>query len=163
MCTVAINVLEPGAFNSESQYFIPLFNRSSWLCVQHPTGNEASNGGCNSGPIAHDFQDNSNIYFIFITMRIGSFSKCEIRFGFHIGCQVRTWAVFPYLFSLTWEPSIRFSLWLSYLVLTGRFSADGWEPPNTGLNHWFQFLDYFRIRELSVWMKPYKTLFINTQ
>ncbi len=24
MCTVAINVLEPGAFNAESQYFIPL-------------------------------------------------------------------------------------------------------------------------------------------
>jgi len=153
MCTVAINVLEPGAFNSESQYFIPLLNRISWLCVQHPTGDEASNGGCNSDPIGHDFQDNSIIYIFFITMRIGPFSKCEIRFGFQIGCQVRTWAVFP----------IRFARWLSYLVLTGRFSADGWEPPNTGFNHWFQFLDYFRIRDLSVWMKPHKTLFINTQ
>jgi len=29
MCTVAINVVEPGAFNAESQYFIPLFNRIS--------------------------------------------------------------------------------------------------------------------------------------
>ncbi len=29
MCTVAINVLEPGAFNVESQYFIPLFNTFS--------------------------------------------------------------------------------------------------------------------------------------
>ncbi len=29
MCTVAINVLEPRAFNSESQYFIPLFNKIS--------------------------------------------------------------------------------------------------------------------------------------
>jgi hypothetical protein len=27
MCTVIINVLEPGAFNAESQYFIPLFNK----------------------------------------------------------------------------------------------------------------------------------------
>jgi hypothetical protein len=26
---VAINVLEPGAFNPESQYFIPLFNKIS--------------------------------------------------------------------------------------------------------------------------------------
>jgi len=32
MCTVTINVLEPGAFNPESQYFIPLFNKISWLC-----------------------------------------------------------------------------------------------------------------------------------
>ncbi len=29
MCTVPINVLEPGAFNPESQYFIPLFNKTS--------------------------------------------------------------------------------------------------------------------------------------
>jgi len=29
MCTVSINVLEPHAFNSESQYFIPLFNKIS--------------------------------------------------------------------------------------------------------------------------------------
>jgi hypothetical protein len=29
MCTVAINVLEPGAFNLESQYFIPLFTKIS--------------------------------------------------------------------------------------------------------------------------------------
>jgi hypothetical protein len=29
MCIVAINVLEPDAFNAESQYFIPLFNRTS--------------------------------------------------------------------------------------------------------------------------------------
>jgi hypothetical protein len=29
MCTVAIDVLEPRAFNSESQYFIPLFNEIS--------------------------------------------------------------------------------------------------------------------------------------
>ncbi len=27
MCTIAINLLEPGAFNAESQYFIPLFNK----------------------------------------------------------------------------------------------------------------------------------------
>jgi len=29
MCTVAINVLEPSAFNLEFQYFIPLFNNIS--------------------------------------------------------------------------------------------------------------------------------------
>jgi hypothetical protein len=29
MCTVAINVLEPYAFNAESQYFIPWFNKIS--------------------------------------------------------------------------------------------------------------------------------------
>jgi hypothetical protein len=27
MCTVAINVLKPGAFNPESEYFIPLINK----------------------------------------------------------------------------------------------------------------------------------------
>jgi hypothetical protein len=45
MCTVAINVLEPVAFNAESQYFIPLFNKISSLCGQHPRGDEASNVG----------------------------------------------------------------------------------------------------------------------
>jgi len=29
MCTIPINVLEPGAYNAESQYFIPLFNKIS--------------------------------------------------------------------------------------------------------------------------------------
>jgi len=51
----AINVLEPRAFNSESQYFIPLI---SWLCRQQPGGDEASNEGCNSDPTGHDFTDN---------------------------------------------------------------------------------------------------------
>ncbi len=57
MWTVAINVLEPLAFNSESQYFIPLFNKISWLCRQQPGGDEASNERCNSGPTGHDFTD----------------------------------------------------------------------------------------------------------
>ncbi len=38
MCAVTINVLEPGAFNAESQYFIPLFNKGSvtlWPCHLH--------------------------------------------------------------------------------------------------------------------------------
>jgi hypothetical protein len=65
MCTVAMNVLEPGAFNAESQYFIPLFNKISWLCGHHPRGYEASNVACNSAPTGHDFPDNSNIYFFF--------------------------------------------------------------------------------------------------
>jgi hypothetical protein len=59
MCTVAINVLEPDAFNRESQYFIPLFNKISLLCRQQPEGDEAPNEGCNSGPTGHDFRDNS--------------------------------------------------------------------------------------------------------
>jgi hypothetical protein len=29
LCTVAINVLDPRAFKTESQYFIPLFNKFS--------------------------------------------------------------------------------------------------------------------------------------
>jgi hypothetical protein len=52
-------------------------------------------GGCNSGPTGHDFPHNSNIYFFYkkITMRTGSFSKCEHQSGSHIECQVRTCAV----------------------------------------------------------------------
>jgi hypothetical protein len=49
MYIVAINVFAPRAFNPESQYFIPLFNKISWLCGQQPGGDEASNEGCNSG------------------------------------------------------------------------------------------------------------------
>jgi hypothetical protein len=65
MCTVIINDLEPGAFNPESQYFIHLFNKISWLWGQQPgEGDEASNEGCNSDPTGHDFTDNSIIYSI---------------------------------------------------------------------------------------------------
>jgi hypothetical protein len=42
LCTVVINVLAPRAFNPESQYFIPWFNKISWLCGQQPGGDEAS-------------------------------------------------------------------------------------------------------------------------
>jgi hypothetical protein len=45
MCIVALNVLVPHAFNPESQYFIPLFNKISLLCRQQPGGDEASNVG----------------------------------------------------------------------------------------------------------------------
>jgi hypothetical protein len=41
----AINVLKPRAFNPESQYFIPLFNKISWLCGQQPGEDEASHEG----------------------------------------------------------------------------------------------------------------------
>jgi hypothetical protein len=58
LCTVAINVLEPRAFKTESQYFIPLFNKISWLWTRQPGGDEASNEGCNSGSTGHDFMDN---------------------------------------------------------------------------------------------------------
>jgi len=60
MCTVVINVLEPGAFNPKSQYFIPWFNKISWLCGQRPGLEEVSNEGCNSGRTGYDFTDNSN-------------------------------------------------------------------------------------------------------
>jgi len=45
MCIVAINVLEPHAFNLESQSFIPIFNKISWLCRQQPGGDETLNEG----------------------------------------------------------------------------------------------------------------------
>jgi hypothetical protein len=45
MCTVASNVLAPHAFNPESQYFIPLFNKILLLCGQQSGGDEASNVG----------------------------------------------------------------------------------------------------------------------
>jgi hypothetical protein len=53
MCTVTINVLEPGAFNPESQYFIPLFNKISWFCAQQwlKEGMKHQMKGCNSGPM----------------------------------------------------------------------------------------------------------------
>jgi len=46
MFAVAVNVLKPRACNPESQYFIPLFNKISWLCAQEPGADEASNEGC---------------------------------------------------------------------------------------------------------------------
>jgi hypothetical protein len=38
LCTLVINIPEPGAFNPQSQDFIPLFNKISWLCGQQPRG-----------------------------------------------------------------------------------------------------------------------------
>jgi hypothetical protein len=61
MCTVTINVLEPGAFNPTSQYFIALFNKISWLYKQKPRMNVTSIEGCNSGVIGRDFMDNSSV------------------------------------------------------------------------------------------------------
>jgi hypothetical protein len=61
MCTVAINVLEPGAFNPKSQYFIALFNKISWLYEQQPRMNVTSIEGCNSDLIGRDFMDNSSV------------------------------------------------------------------------------------------------------
>jgi len=92
MCAVAIPVLEPSAFNPESQHFIPLFNKISLLCGQQSGGDEASNGGggCNSGPTGHDFPPNSNLYFLFFTMRTRPFSKCENpHFNSHGGSHFR--------------------------------------------------------------------------
>jgi hypothetical protein len=97
---------------AESQYFIPLFNRISWLCRQHPTRDEVSNGRCNSGPT----DPNQNV-------RTGPVFKLHAMWEpgqFSLdGCH------------LDWEASIRFSWWLSYLVLTGWFSVKtgaGFQP-----------------------------------
>jgi hypothetical protein len=116
MCTVAINVLEPRAFNAESQYFIPLLNKISWLGGQQSGGDEASNGGCKSGPTGHDFPHNSNIYFLFFTMRTGPFSKCENQSSSQIECQVRTFI--PVLIAVLifgepdWKLAPVFSRWV---------------------------------------------------
>jgi hypothetical protein len=115
MCIIAINVFEPDAFNVESQYFIPLFNRISWLCGQHPKGYETSNGRCNLDPTWHDFPNNSNIYFLFVTMRTWPFSKCENQFDSQIGCQVKTWVIFTRWFSLLMRT---FNLVLMIIVIS---------------------------------------------
>jgi len=97
-------------------------------------------------------------------------SKCENRSGFQTGCHARTWAAFTWRLSLgvrTFNPVLMMvilsgSHWLVFSKNRCRFSANGWGQPNTSFNHWFQFLDYFGIKELTVSMKPCKTLFINT-
>jgi hypothetical protein len=45
MCTIAINVLDLCAFNPKFQYFIPLFNKISWLCKHQPRIDETSDEG----------------------------------------------------------------------------------------------------------------------
>ncbi len=57
LCTVAINVLVPRAFNPKTQYFISLFNKISWLWRQQRGGDEPSNEGYSSGPTGHYFTD----------------------------------------------------------------------------------------------------------
>jgi hypothetical protein len=42
MCIVAINVLESHAFDLESQYFIWLFDKISWLHGEDETSNESA-------------------------------------------------------------------------------------------------------------------------
>jgi hypothetical protein len=71
---------------------------------KHPTRDETSNGGCNSGPT----NPNQNV-------RTGPVFKLDAMWEpgqFSLdGCH------------LEWEPSIRFSWWLSYPVITGWFSV----------------------------------------
>jgi len=103
--------------------------------------------------------------------------KCENWSSFQIGCHVRTWAVFTVRLSLGVLMMvilsgsqdgyiIWLSWWLSYpiiLMVILSSSHDGLQWKRAPVfNHWFQILDYFRIIELSVLMKPCKTLFINT-
>ncbi len=66
MCTEAINVLEPPAFDAESQYFISLFDKISWLCQQQPQGDDTLNDGCKSSPTGHDFVDNFIKYVLIL-------------------------------------------------------------------------------------------------
>jgi hypothetical protein len=130
----------------QSQYFILLFDNISWLCGPQPRGDQASNGGCNSGSTGHDFPDNFNIYFFF-TMRTGPFSKCENRSSFQIGCQVTTWAVltstenFQYgshdsfslagsVWELDWKPAPVFS----WQVRTAKTAANPADQINSQLN-----------------------------
>jgi hypothetical protein len=135
-CTVGINVLEPGALNAEFQYFIPLFNRISCLCAQHPRGDdEASNwvfgggeGGATQAPQGMTFQITLIFTFLFFTTRTAPTSKCENRSGSQIDDQVRTREVFTRRFSPQWKPSIRFSWRLTSPVLTAR-----WFSSRTGL------------------------------
>ncbi len=134
MCTVAINVLEPGAFNAIS-VFHTLIYKISLLSRPQPRGDEASKGGCNSGSTGHDFSDNFNIYFFIFTMRTGPFSKCENRSSFQIGCQVTTWAVLTSSENLQSGSHDSFSLASSHWTESWRrFSAGEWEPPKTGVN-----------------------------
>ncbi len=103
-------------------------------------------GGCNSGPTGHGFPDNSNIYFLFFTMRIAPFSKCENRSGSQIGYQVRTWEVLTSSENLQSGSLDSWHLWFSqadspwepgWTENQGRFSANGWEPPpDTGRTLW---------------------------
>jgi hypothetical protein len=91
MCTVTINVLEPGAFNAEFQYFIPLFNTHFITLRITARGDEASQmAGETQAQTGHEFPDNSNICFLFFTMRTEPFSEYENRSGSHIARHVRT-------------------------------------------------------------------------
>jgi hypothetical protein len=61
LCVVAINVFAPHAFNPKSQYFLPLFNKISWLWRQLGK-DETSNEGCKSSPTLHDFWNDPNVW-----------------------------------------------------------------------------------------------------
>jgi hypothetical protein len=119
MYTVAINVLARGAFNAESQYFIPLFNNISWLCGPHPRGDEASNGGCNSGPTGpHDFQ--ITLIFTFYFSAWEPDLSQNVRNGAILKWAVR-WELGRFSlagFHLQWETSTRFFWQLTNPVLT---------------------------------------------
>jgi hypothetical protein len=131
ICTVAINVLEPGAFNAESQY--PHLIKFMTLRRAAKRG-WSIKWGCNSAPTGHDFPYNSNIYFLFFTMRTGPFSKCEHRFGSQIGGGSH-WE--PH-----WNPTMVFSWrvrkaqnWLD-LPRRGRNLPQFARKKNTGLHVW---------------------------
>jgi hypothetical protein len=138
MCSVAIKVLEPDAFNAESQYFIPLFNTNSWLCWQHPKGNEASNGGCNSGPTGHDFLHNANIWFLCLpwesdpsqNVKTGSVLNLDARWKRELfSSPVRTFnpvLIFDSHWPVLTENWTQNQRW---------FSLSRWEPPNTDYDH----------------------------
>ncbi len=127
MCTVAINFLEPGAFNalnlSISYPYLIKFHDFAGN-IQEGMKHQMWGAGCNSVPTGHDFPDNSNIYFLFSYHGNRTFLRMweSIRFsnwlpGENLGCS-----------HLQRQPSIRFSWQLTSPVLIDRFSLiTGWQ------------------------------------
>ncbi len=96
--------------------------------------------------------DNSNICFLFFTMRTGPFSKCENRSDSQMGCQVRTWAVLTGRIS----PLVRklqsgsFDSWqLRFSLRTGMKTGYGFQPmdenrPTVEITSVGQFLPFMK-------------------
>jgi hypothetical protein len=117
MCSVAINVLEPGTFNAESQYFIPLFNRISWLCGQHPRGWSIKWGVQLRANRAWLSKLLKYLFFIFHheNRSLLKMSK-PVRFSNRMPGENMSGS------HLQWEPSVQFSWHFSSPTLTDRFS-----------------------------------------
>jgi hypothetical protein len=85
--------------------------------------------------------DNSNIYFLFFTMRTGPFSKCENRSDSQMGCQVRTWAVLTGRIS----PLVRtFNPVLFTVDNSGSHWEPGWKPVPV-FNQWVRTTQQWKL------------------